>query len=214
MSVEHFKVVFSGQILDGFDRANVRHQFSRSFRAPEKLVDRVFGGGAVVIKKDLEHQTAIRLAELLNNLGMQSRLKVMPPVIATDHLYASSSRQQLRAERIDALSVPMGSKQAFQSTWKIMVPFILVLFIAWRWYDRLVPDAFTESELKEGYVEACFEYEGCMELLDSQWDQCFKQADYSRYQDADATQILVEEEAFVGRLHQCLVDEDGEAMFH
>ena len=285
MSEQHFKVVFNGQLLDGFDQEGVRQRFAERFRAPEQLVERVFGGGAVVIKKDLEHATALRLVELLNGLGMRSKIKEMPSIPSIDHLSlvveddddeaprseradselapsTESSRpacpkcgsdqvqsdecqscgvivskyieiqaraqaqdrdpeqdeaaaaQLRRQERVDALNTSMDSKQAFQASWKVMGPVILVLFMGWRWYHKLVPDAFTEAELKESYVEGCFEYEGCAELLDNQWDACFEQADYARYQDATATRLLAEEEEFVERLDQCLVDKDGDPMFY
>ena len=86
MSEQNFKVLFSGQLLDGFDPVVVRQQFSDKFKPPEQLVEQVFDGGPVVIKKDLAQATAMRLAELLNKLGMQADCKEMPAVISIDHL--------------------------------------------------------------------------------------------------------------------------------
>jgi len=225
MSDQRYKVVFSGQLLDGFDPGQVRRDFAARFRAPETLVERVFSGVAVVIKGDLPKTTATRLADLLDQLGMRSQVKLMPDSAETDIRSADPDGEHANVEvpasvtsehptdRLDDPGRGRSGNGVSKVDWLILLLAVLAMLGFWRWYPRAAPVAFSQTQLEQTYRNACGARQDCNTMLERQWQPCLAQADYERYQAAPAAALEIEEVAFFKRLHQCLVDADGQAMF-
>jgi len=64
-----FEVVFSGEVLDGFDPAETRAKIGKLFNADEAKIARLFSGNSIVIKKDLDEATANKYVGAFKNAG-------------------------------------------------------------------------------------------------------------------------------------------------
>jgi hypothetical protein len=69
MSFEKYDLFFSGQVIDGLDKAEVRTQVGKIFRATEAQLDRLFSGDPVPIKKAVDMDTAIKYRVTLREAG-------------------------------------------------------------------------------------------------------------------------------------------------
>lgn len=67
-----FEVVFSGEVLDGFDPAETRAKIGKLFNADEAKVTRLFSGNSIVIKKDLDEATANKYLGAFKNAGAKA----------------------------------------------------------------------------------------------------------------------------------------------
>lgn len=70
-----FDLVFSGELIDGCDPVRVRRDLERLFRTDASSVERLFTGRPVVIKKDLDEQTAARYRAALQQVGALCRIR-------------------------------------------------------------------------------------------------------------------------------------------
>ena len=216
--VDRYRIVFTGSPMGGFRLDDVKSSFARLTSAEPAVVDRIFSGNSVVIRKDMPHDTAYTLAQRMRDIGMTIELQPLGPAIDTSHLslvveegeqdsaadsppappspsaesmqcpkcgHEQPSSAECRAcgviiakvlemqrqveqeaeqpaeETVEprqqrAPGTPhLSRKQAWQSTLKTMGPVLVVLFIGYRWFDRLTPDVASEAEIREIYVEAC-----------------------------------------------------------
>ncbi len=69
-----YDLVFSGELIEGCDPAQVRRDLERLFRADANAVARLFTGKPVVIKRDLDEQAARRYRAALQQVGALCRL--------------------------------------------------------------------------------------------------------------------------------------------
>jgi len=67
-----FEVVFSGEVLDGFDPAETRAKIGKLFNADEAKIARLFSGNSVVIKKGLDETTANKYLGAFKNAGAKA----------------------------------------------------------------------------------------------------------------------------------------------
>ena len=67
-----FEVVFSGEVLDGFDPAETRAKIGKLFNADETKIARLFSGNSIVIKKDLDEATAYKYVGAFKNAGAKA----------------------------------------------------------------------------------------------------------------------------------------------
>lgn len=72
-----YEVIFESRIVTGRNPAEVEAAFAERFG--EAVAKRVFAGGSVVLKRNLEHDAALALQRRLHNLGLTTRLSVTAP---------------------------------------------------------------------------------------------------------------------------------------
>lgn len=67
-----FEVIFSGEVLDGFDPAETRAKIGKMFNADETKIARLFSGNNIVIKKDLDEATAYKYVGAFKSAGAKA----------------------------------------------------------------------------------------------------------------------------------------------
>ncbi|MDO3721020.1 YjgN family protein [Marinobacter sp. chi1] len=83
MSVDRYQILFSGQILDGFEENQVKANLQELFRATEARIERLFLPTATpVIKSDLNHQDAEIYYQKLTRAGANVRISAQPRAAA------------------------------------------------------------------------------------------------------------------------------------
>ena len=70
-----FEVIFSGEVLDGFDAAETRAKVGQLFKADEAKLARLFSGKPVVIKKGLDEATANKYVGAFKKAGAKAIAK-------------------------------------------------------------------------------------------------------------------------------------------
>lgn len=69
MSDELFEIAISGEILDGENPEDVKARIGKMFNADEAKIAQLFSGNRVVIKKNVDQQTAAKYKNALNKAG-------------------------------------------------------------------------------------------------------------------------------------------------
>jgi hypothetical protein len=75
MSDELFEVAFSGQIDDGADLDEVKAKVAAMFKADETKLAHLFSGKRIVIKKNIDAQTAAKYQTALGRVGAKCEVK-------------------------------------------------------------------------------------------------------------------------------------------
>jgi hypothetical protein len=75
MSDELFEVAFSGQIDDGADLDEVKAKVAAMFKADETKLAHLFSGKRIVIKKNIDAQTANKYQTALGRVGAKCEVK-------------------------------------------------------------------------------------------------------------------------------------------
>ncbi len=78
MSAHQFQIVFMGTDAEGYAAENVREAMSKEFQLDTPLVDHLFSGRPVVVKRRVDAETAVRFKYLIDALGGISRIEPMP----------------------------------------------------------------------------------------------------------------------------------------
>lgn len=71
---EFFNVVFSGEIAGRADPAVVRANIGKLFNASEAVLDRLFSGQPVAVKKMVDRATAMKIRALMKQAGADARI--------------------------------------------------------------------------------------------------------------------------------------------
>jgi hypothetical protein len=71
---ELFNVVFSGEVTGRADPAAVRANVGKLFNAGDAVLDRLFSGQPVAIKKMVDRATAMKLRALMKQAGAETRM--------------------------------------------------------------------------------------------------------------------------------------------
>lgn len=74
LNTERFNVVFSGEIAGRADPAVVRANVGKLFNASEAVLDRLFSGQPVAVKKMVDKATAMKLRALMKQAGADARM--------------------------------------------------------------------------------------------------------------------------------------------
>ena len=84
MSNELFEVAISGQIRVGENTEDVKARVGKMFNADEAKIAQLFSGNRIVIKKNVDQQTAAKYQTALNRAGAECEVKSMspPPAVA------------------------------------------------------------------------------------------------------------------------------------
>jgi uncharacterized membrane protein YhaH (DUF805 family) len=71
------QIVYSAEILDGFDPAAVRRDFGTMFKLGEDQLDALFSGTPVIVKRDLDVAAASSYVEHLARIGARARIRTV-----------------------------------------------------------------------------------------------------------------------------------------
>ncbi|QGX40412.1 hypothetical protein [Permianibacter aggregans] len=77
-----FEVIFDGRIMPGRDPHEVKAQVGRLFKASPEVIERLFSGNAISIKKDLDYAAALRYVSVMKEAGALARLKQQEGAVA------------------------------------------------------------------------------------------------------------------------------------
>jgi thioredoxin-related protein len=91
MSAQRYRVVFEGEILDGFQVEEVKRGLAALFKTSEAQTERFFSGKRLAIKKDVDRETAIKYLQAFERAGAVCRMEALET--------HSSLEQPLRLER-------------------------------------------------------------------------------------------------------------------
>ncbi len=80
MSDELFEVAFSGEIRAGENPEDVKARVGKMFNADESKITQLFSGRRVVIKKNIDQQTAAKYEVALNKAGAECEIKPMAAI--------------------------------------------------------------------------------------------------------------------------------------
>jgi uncharacterized Tic20 family protein len=69
MSEELYNLEFSGQIIPGWDIDEVKDNLAKLLKANEEKILKLFSGDRFLIKKNVDHQTVIKINNVLKNAG-------------------------------------------------------------------------------------------------------------------------------------------------
>lgn len=72
------QLVFFGELIEGFGVDEVRRNLAQSFKLGDEQLDRMFGGNAVVLKRNLADDEAARYVAHLASLGARAQMRPMP----------------------------------------------------------------------------------------------------------------------------------------
>jgi hypothetical protein len=72
------QLVFFGELIEGFTVEEVRRNLARTFKLGDEQLDRMFGGDAVVLKRNLGDDEAARYVTHLASLGARAQMRPMP----------------------------------------------------------------------------------------------------------------------------------------
>jgi uncharacterized membrane protein YhaH (DUF805 family) len=72
------QLVFFGELIEGFGLDEVRRNLAQSFKLGDEQLDRMFGGSAVVLKRNLADDEAVRYVAHLASLGARAQMRPMP----------------------------------------------------------------------------------------------------------------------------------------
>jgi hypothetical protein len=75
MSDENFEVAFSGEIADGANLEQVKARVAQMFKADEAKLAHLFSGKRVIIKKNIDRQTAAKYQAALHKAGAVCEVK-------------------------------------------------------------------------------------------------------------------------------------------
>lgn len=91
MSDDLFEVAFSGEIRAGENLEDVKARVGKIFKAGEGKIAHLFSGNRIVIKKNIDQQTAAKYKTALNNAGAECEINSMAlsttpsqPVVASE----------------------------------------------------------------------------------------------------------------------------------
>ena len=71
MTNNSYDVVFEGTVIEGFDSDLVKEKFGTTFNKGPDVVEKLFSGGRLVIKKGVNKETAAKYAEKLQEIGVK-----------------------------------------------------------------------------------------------------------------------------------------------
>ncbi len=75
MADPDYRVVFEGQIAEGFSIGMVKNNLAKLFKADTERIATIFSGQAVVLKRNIDHATALKYQAALLKAGAVTSLK-------------------------------------------------------------------------------------------------------------------------------------------
>ncbi len=77
MSIPTFVVVFSGNVLDGFDVTQVKARMASLIRADEEKIATLFSGKTIVMKRSTNKDEAYKVMSALKAVGADARIRLI-----------------------------------------------------------------------------------------------------------------------------------------
>ena len=78
MTEKAYQIIFSGQTVDGIDTAQAKANLSKLYKTDVSKIEKLFQGKRVVLKKNLNEDTALGYLTTLKNAGIICTLEEMP----------------------------------------------------------------------------------------------------------------------------------------
>lgn len=75
MASNVYKIIFTGELLDGADIESVKQNLCKLFKMPIERVEALFQAKQTVIKRDLDRETADKYKEALARAGANCRIE-------------------------------------------------------------------------------------------------------------------------------------------
>jgi len=85
MAGSTFDVSFSGQLIDGADLTQVKNNVAKLFKTEVQNIEVMFSGKRVVIKRNLDQQTATKYQAVMKNAGAMCELSENKPVVTQEY---------------------------------------------------------------------------------------------------------------------------------
>lgn len=106
-----FDLVFTGELIEGCDPAQVRRDLERLFKTDATGISRLFTGTPVIIKKAVDQQTAMRYRAALQQAGALCQVRPVAAATASASTSATSavSRPSAAPGLESATILPPGS---------------------------------------------------------------------------------------------------------
>lgn len=82
MSDELFEIAIAGEFLDGENPEDVKARVGKMFNADAAKIAQLFSGNRIVIKKNVDQQTAVKYKAALNKAGAVCEIKSLSPAVA------------------------------------------------------------------------------------------------------------------------------------
>lgn len=101
---KRYNVYFAGQILEGFDAAQVRAALAGLFKADEATLQKLFSGKAQLIKKSCDKSTALKYKQAMEKAGARPVIKALQAETEAPPSPATTPPAQTAADRIAALA--------------------------------------------------------------------------------------------------------------
>jgi len=84
MNDKTYRVIVAGAIGDGFERSQVIRNLSLLFKRDAAAVSKLVSGRPVVIRKDVDYETAQKVQKLLNKAGVPARVQRSTEPVSAD----------------------------------------------------------------------------------------------------------------------------------
>lgn len=85
MAGSTFDVSFSGQLIEGADLAQVKSNIAKLFKTEVQNIEVMFSGKRVIIKRNLDQQTATKYQAVMKNAGAMCELTENKPVVTQEY---------------------------------------------------------------------------------------------------------------------------------
>ena len=85
MAGSTFDVSFSGQLIDGADLTQVKNNVAKLFKTEVQNIEVMFSGKRVVIKRNLDQQTATKYQAVMKNAGAMCELSENKPAVTQEY---------------------------------------------------------------------------------------------------------------------------------
>jgi hypothetical protein len=97
MSSKTYQIVFTGEIVNGYDSSAVKRGMAELFKIDPVSINQLFCGRPVVVKRNLDPEAALVYLNAFAQAGAVARMEFMPVARA-----GSSIAERRNAERRDA----------------------------------------------------------------------------------------------------------------
>lgn len=79
MAQELYRVVFTGEVLEGHDAGDVKRALAALYRADVSKMEALFTGKPVIVKKDVDYETAEKWRRAYERAGAKCLVEPLPP---------------------------------------------------------------------------------------------------------------------------------------
>lgn len=94
MAETHFKIVFEGQPRAGVEIEKAKLNLAHLFKSDASVVDKLFNGSPVVLKRGLAHEEALHYLDALHQAGVEANIEIDTPVfLSLDDIHQPASHR-------------------------------------------------------------------------------------------------------------------------